>query len=54
MKTIQILILISIFFFTGCSFKNQPFQKSQTWEEMFDSKEFIPVNKTNLNNKRAI
>lgn len=42
-----------IFFFNGCALNQK---SSLTWEEMFDNKDFIPVNKEQnlINVKKAM
>lgn len=56
-KYIKIIVLLLnimvIFFFNGCALNQK---SSLTWEEMFDNKDFIPVNKEQnlINVKKAM
>lgn len=56
-KSIRMIVLISslLFFFTGCVPKAQtPNNQVSSWNYLFDSDEFIPVNKNQEINKKAM
>lgn len=55
---LNLILILGIFLFTGCVLnQSSSAPKSLTWDEMFDSKKFVPVNKDQnltINSKKVM